>query len=68
MRIQRISSHKVSSQQLGKSGYFALTWSVSGEVILLSVRTQKIRTEPLSFLIFLEAHPRHLSSSVTVMV
>ncbi|MFT4751128.1 MAG: hypothetical protein ACI819_001578 [Neolewinella sp.] len=64
MRIQRISSHKVSSQQLGKSGYFALTWSVSGGVILLSVRTQKIRTEPLSFLIFSEAHPRHLSSSV----
>jgi hypothetical protein len=37
---------------------------VSGEVILLSVRTQKIRTEPLSFLIFSEPHPRHLSSSV----
>ncbi|MFT4751771.1 MAG: hypothetical protein ACI819_002225, partial [Neolewinella sp.] len=29
-----------------------------------SVRTQKIRTEPLSFLIFSEPHPRHLSSSV----
>jgi hypothetical protein len=39
---------------------------VSGEVILLSVRTQKIRTEPLSFLIFSEPHPRHLSSSVEI--
>jgi len=49
MMMQRASSHKVESQQLGKSGYLALTWSVSGEVILMSIVTQKIRTDPLNF-------------------
>jgi hypothetical protein len=62
-RMQRTMIQVVSSQLVGKSEYFALTWAVSGEIILLIVVNQKIRADPLTFTPPSGYYKRHFPSS-----